>query len=130
MLGYQLSDRRPSTKRSHLGEFIPSSILTLLALILGFTFSLGIGRFEHRRELVIQEANSIDTAYALSQLLRAPEAAEIPRLLRSYLDRRIEFYDAYGDERKADAIDTQSSLLEQKIWNAMIETTRTERGAI
>jgi len=42
------------------GGSVPAAVLTLLGLLLGFSFAMAVSRYEARRDLVIQEANSID----------------------------------------------------------------------
>jgi hypothetical protein len=62
--------------------FIIGGVLTLLALLLGFTYSMSAGRFEHRRQLVIEEANAIGTTYLRAKTLPEPRSSEIQELLR------------------------------------------------
>jgi hypothetical protein len=66
-----------------------SAILGLLALLTGFTFSLAIERFETRRELVLEHANAIGTAYLRVQLLPEPHRARLSGLLTEYTDNVI-----------------------------------------
>ena len=66
-----------------------SAILGLLALLTGFTFSLAIERFETRRELVLQHANAIGTAYLRVQLLPEPHRMRLSTLLTAYTDNAI-----------------------------------------
>lgn len=63
--------------------------LGLLALMIGFTFSLALARFDGRREAVLAEANAIGTALLRAQLLPEAEAAASARLLRAYAAQRI-----------------------------------------
>ena len=56
-------------------------ILGLLALLTGFTFSIAIGRFETRRELVLEHANAVGTAYLRVQLLPEPHLARMSGLI-------------------------------------------------
>jgi hypothetical protein len=53
-------------------------------LLLAFTFSLAINRFEARRELVITHSNTIGTAYLRVQLLPEPHRTRLSRLLVDY----------------------------------------------
>ena len=55
-----------------LEGYIVSAVLGLLALLMGFTFSLAVDRFEIRRSLVLAEANAIGTSYLQAQLLEEP----------------------------------------------------------
>lgn len=65
---------------------VVSSVMGLLALLIGFTFSLAIDRFDTRRERVLAEANAIGTAYLRTQLLEEPHRARISKILVSYTD--------------------------------------------
>jgi hypothetical protein len=66
-----------------------SAILGLLALLTGFTFSLAIDRFETRRQLVLEHANAIGTAYLRIQLLPEPHRARLSGLIVEYTDNAI-----------------------------------------
>lgn len=70
-------------------EIILSAVLGLLALLLGFTFSLAVDRYEARRRLVVDEANAIGTVYLRAQLLEEPHRLRMSRLLVQYTDNRI-----------------------------------------
>lgn len=92
--GYAIR-RLPPTGATDIGEgdgqqaYIVSAVLGLLALLLGFTFSLALDRFEDRRALVIEEANAIGTTFLRVQLLPEPERGQFSRTLASYVDIRI-----------------------------------------
>src|SRR5271170_1973029 len=71
---------------------ILGATLTLLGLIIGFTFSMAIGRYDQRKNLEEEEANAIGTEYVRADLLPAADAANVRALLRQYLDQRLLFY--------------------------------------
>src|SRR5262245_2693382 len=52
---------------------IASAILAIVGLLLAFSFSMAAGRFESRREVMIEEVNAIGTAYLRATLLPEPE---------------------------------------------------------
>jgi hypothetical protein len=83
-----------------LEGYIVSAVLGLLALLLGFTFSLALDRFDTRRELVRVEANAIDTAYLRAQLLTEPHRTRATKLLLRYLDNRIAWATASPGEEQ------------------------------
>jgi hypothetical protein len=66
-----------------------SAVLGLLALLLGFSFSLALDRFDVRRSMTLQEANAIRTMYARSQLIDEPDRSRLGDLLRKYTAHRI-----------------------------------------
>jgi hypothetical protein len=90
--GYRLGrwrhDRTPDEKEQPVGAMV-GSILGLLALVMGFTFSLAALRFDSRRQAVLNEANAIGTTYLRSRLLLEPESSRAAALLREYVAVRI-----------------------------------------
>jgi uncharacterized membrane protein YedE/YeeE len=66
-----------------------ASMLGILALLLAFTFSLSLQRFDSRNDAMVDEANAIGTAYLRAQLLPAPLRSDVRRLLREYTDLRV-----------------------------------------
>ena len=61
-----------------------ASMLGLLALLLAFTFSAALQRFDDRSQTVVAEANAIGTAYLRALLLPAGMRDEVRALLRQY----------------------------------------------
>jgi hypothetical protein len=97
-------------------EIILSAVLGLLALLLGFTFSLAVDRFEMRRALVVEEANAIGTAYLRAQLLEQPHRGRMSGLLLRYTDNRLALAKA-GPERAPPLLQTNNALIHD-IWSA------------
>src|ERR1700740_111702 len=77
---------------------ILAATLTLLGLIVGFTFSMALGRYDQRKNYEEEEANAIGTEYLRAGLLPAADAAKVRALLLSYLDQRILFYTTRGEQ--------------------------------
>ena len=73
--------------------------MTLLALIIGFSFSMAGSRFDQRKNLEESEADAIGTEYVRADFLPADNAAKARSLLRNYLDQRISFYETRNDRR-------------------------------
>lgn len=90
--GYHLGMRsRPmasDSSKTHINT-IQASLLGVLALLLGFTFSISLQRFDKRSEAVIDEANAIGTAYLRTQLLPPALGEDARQQLRQYLDLRL-----------------------------------------
>ncbi|GAA4754298.1 hypothetical protein GCM10023264_21820 [Sphingomonas daechungensis] len=81
---------KPTKEEDSQQTFLVSSVMGLLALLIGFTFSMAVDRFDTRRHLVLEEANAIGTTYLRTQLLEEPHRARISKLLSEYTDVRIE----------------------------------------
>ena len=67
-----------------------TATLTLLALIIGFTFSMAVSRYDLRKNYEEAEANAIGTELLRADLLPADDAANTRRLLRGYLDPHVQ----------------------------------------
>jgi len=102
------------------GEFgvIQAATLTLLGLIVGFTFSMALDRYEQRKDFESAEASAIATAYLRADLLPAADAARLRSLLVSYLDLRVQYYEARIPPtiRKVNA---QTAKLQTQLWDAI-----------
>lgn len=76
------------TAKAHVNA-IQASLLGILALLLGFTFSSALQRYDARSEAVVVEANAIGTAWQRTGLLPEPHRTAARAALRHYLDLRI-----------------------------------------
>lgn len=99
---------------SYIG-LVASSSLGLMALLLGFTFSLAIDRYDTRRAMVLEEANAIGTAYLRTQFLPPEYAAAAGKAMTEYTQNRVDLANArYPKER--DPLAKESTRLQDEIW--------------
>jgi len=104
-------------EREDLGT-IKSASLTLLALLIGFTFSMAVGRYDQRKNYEEAEANAIGTEYLRADLLQAADAAHLRQLLKAYVNQRILFYTT-ADAHQLDQVTASTSALERDLWSAV-----------
>jgi len=97
---------------------IVGATLTLLGLIIGFTFAMAVGRYDQRKNYEEEEANAIGTEYLRAELLPAADAARVRALLVSYLDERILFYTT-NDHGQIAQIDRRTTRLQSQLWSAV-----------
>ena len=97
---------------------ILAATLTLLGLIIGFTFSMAVTRYDQRKNLEEEEANAIGTAYVRADLLPTADAARVRALLKEYLDVRIEFYETREPQRLPD-IAVLRAKLQADLWTTV-----------
>jgi hypothetical protein len=90
---------------------IESAIFALFGLLLAFTFSGAISRYDNHRQLSIQETNDIDVAYRRLDLLPAAAQPELRQLFRDYTASRLHLYDTVSQE-----ISPISQRLQNEIW--------------
>jgi len=113
---------------SFLGEYVPQSeqataafslvltaTLTLLGLIIAFSFSMAIGRYDQRKNYEEAEANAIGTEYLRADLLPAAVVPQTRALLREYAHQRVLFY-ATRDAPKLGEINARTSQLQAEMW--------------
>jgi hypothetical protein len=99
-------------------DLVLTSTLTLLGLIIGFTFSMAISRYDQRKNYEEEEANAIGTTYLRAELLPQQDAAHVQVLLKNYLQQRIQFYTAL-DREKASQINTETATTQDQMWAAV-----------
>jgi hypothetical protein len=118
---YRTKDTETSTD---LG-IIQTATLTLLGLIIGFTFSMAIARYDLRQTYEEAEANAIGTEFLRADLLPSKTAETIKGLLNEYLDQRILFY-SKQDHETARQITQRTIALENAMWNELLPVARTQ----
>jgi hypothetical protein len=118
-LGRKTRAKAGGEAKSELGV-VEGGILALLGLLLGFTMSMAVVRYEARRQLVLEEANAIGTSYLRTRLLPAPEGTEIARLLREYVALRLQYAGIRDDLDHVHAIREQTARLQNEFWNRAV----------
>jgi hypothetical protein len=98
---------------------ILAATLTLLGLVIGFSFSMAMNRYDQRKNYEATEANAIGTEYVRAELLPASDAAKIRGLLRDYLDQRVLFYST-RDEQQLRQINARTAQLQTELWSAVL----------
>jgi prepilin signal peptidase PulO-like enzyme (type II secretory pathway) len=115
-LGRKSEANLPENTKSQIST-VEAALLGVLALLLGFTMSMAVSRFEIRKQLVLEEADAIGTSSLRAQLLPAPAGPEILGLLRQYLNLRVQYGSAGSDLARLQQLNTQTAHLQTEIWN-------------
>jgi hypothetical protein len=97
---------------------VQAATLTLLSLIIGFSFSMAISRYDQRKNYEQAEANAIGTEYVRAGLMPAAHAAALRAQLRRYLDLRILFYRTRTDGALRH-INADTAQLRAEMWSAV-----------
>jgi hypothetical protein len=105
--------------------FIVGATLTLLGLIIGFTFSMAVSRYDQRMNFEEQEANAIGTEYLRVDALPPADAAKIRSLLKLYLDKRIQYYASRDKDAIAD-INTATMQIQNQLWAAAVAPAKVQ----
>lgn len=109
----------PAEKSRNEEGYVVSSVMGLLALLVGFTFALAIDRYDTRRSVVLAEANAIGTAYLRTQLLPEPHRTRISKLLTDYAANRVELArDEMGESQDRRLAASNAMIVE--IWRSTV----------
>jgi hypothetical protein len=108
---------------------VQGATLTLLALLIGFTLSMAVGRYDQRKNYEEEEANAIGTEYVRADLIGAGGSAKVKALLAQYLELRIENY-KIRDTKELDAINSKTSDLQGQLWAGVREAAAAQPNPI
>lgn len=106
---------QPVEERKHDWDLVLGATLTLLGLIVGFSFSMVISRYDLRKNYEEAEANAIGTEYVRADFLSAGDASRTRELLRDYLYQRVLFYET-RDLPRLKQIDARTAQLQSEMW--------------
>jgi hypothetical protein len=105
--------------------FILGATLTLLGLIIGFTFSMAVTRYDQRKYFEEQEANAIGTEYIRADLLPNGDGARVRMLLKKYLNQRILHYKTRNEQHILQ-IKAETVRLQTEMWAAVATSASTD----
>jgi len=97
---------------------ILAATLTLLGLIIGFSFSMATSRYDQRKNLEEAEANAIGTEFVRADLLPTADGAKVRALLTTYLGQRVLFYTTRDDLQLQD-VNARTAHLQDELWAAV-----------
>jgi hypothetical protein len=106
--------------REDFGVVLAAS-LTLLGLIIGFSFSMATTRYDARKNFEEAEANAIGTEYVRVDFLPAADAAAAKKLLKAYLDQRVLWYEE-RDSQSVQRTNAQTWQLQNELWSSVKAT--------
>ena len=100
-------------------NIILGATLTLLGLLIGFSFSMAISRYDQRKNYEEAEANAIGTEYVRADLLPSADALKVRALLRNYLDQRVLFY-TIRDGEQILQINARTAQVQAELWSVVV----------
>jgi len=106
---------------------VEGAVFALIGLLLAFTISGALQRFDDRRQLVIQEANAASTAHDRLALFEGDLARELQTKLKQYLQARIDLYRMPHDfslwkQTEFFSAEQQDNILylKNRLWDAAV----------
>lgn len=127
-VGYRMgrsSSENPDLAHEGIGT-LEAAVFALLGLLLGFSFAGATSRLDSRRQLIIEEANAIGTAYLRLDTLAPVDQPEMRRSFREYLDARLRVYQKLPDLRAAQQELAHAATIQQRIWKQAVTASRAD----
>jgi hypothetical protein len=118
-LGHRAIARHGNAAMPNVGS-LETAVFALMGLLIAFTFSGALTRFDVRRAQVVDEANAIGTAWYRIDLLPASAQPALRESFRSYVDARIATYKKLPDVAAAQSELALSQQLQAKIWSQAV----------
>lgn len=119
-MGFRLRKRLVSLDGEWWQDFrlVETATLTLLGIIIGFSFSMAVSRYDQRKNYEEEETNAIGTEYLRVELLPVADAAAAKELLKKYLDQRVAWYST-RDPGRLKQIDRDTAQVQAGLWSAV-----------
>jgi hypothetical protein len=119
-IGVYCLQRKGNLDEDTLKDFgvVQAATLTLLGLLIGFSFSNAVGHYDQRKNNESEEANAIGTEYLRIDLLSSKNSTTARNELLKYLDLRIAFYQ-FNDKEKLAALDKETANSQTRLWQVI-----------
>lgn len=115
------------TERADL-DIVLTATLTLLGLLLGFTFSMAVSRYDQRKNFEAAETNAIATEFRRADLIPEPERTQVRDLLTRYTDERIHYYRI--GEVGTGVVDQDLRTVQAELWSAVARAGNASRDPV
>jgi hypothetical protein len=122
-LRLKIMAKHPGKSMAGMGV-VEGALFALMGLVIAFTFSGAAGRFDSKRQLIVDEANNIGTAYLRIDLLPDSVQPELKEKFRQYVDARLESYEALPTVGGVMPHMETATELQQDIWKLSINATK------
>lgn len=116
-IGFQVGmwmRRRNPSGTTPMTSAVVGGMLGLMAFLLAFSIGIVIGQHNHRRDMVVEEANAVEVAYLRADFLGEPDRTLSRDLLREYVEVRLA---AAADEALLDSTVTRSKEIHHQLWS-------------
>ena len=121
--GFRLGRRKAAKTEESMRpqiSVVEGSLVGVLGLLLAFTMSMAVSRFEVRKQLVLEESNAIGTSWLRTKLLPEPDGREIAHLLRQYVDLRLQYVAVGEDPKEIQAVRERAAHLQEDFWSRAV----------
>ena len=122
-VGYKFGSRGEAATEPRTIGAMEAAIFGIMGLLIAFSFSGAASRFDTRRQLIVQEANAIGTAYLRIEELPEDARETMRDKFRQYLDSRLNTYKLIDDLGDYESEESRSKHLQNEIWSYAVQQT-------
>ncbi len=125
-IGHYVQHRKKDGSVISAGSVVAAS-LGLLAFMLAFTFGIASNRFDARKQIVLNEVNTIGTTYLRADTLPEPPRSEARKLLKDYVNTRASLADTdyWNKPEKVQQLIGKSEAIQDQLWSQVVYMGRT-----
>ena len=113
LMGRTIRQRGIDEKEAPIGAIV-GAMLGLLAFILALSFSMAATRFDTRKQLLLDEVNTLGTTFLRTDLLPASQRAESRKLLKAYVDIRVNA-SQHSEQLSQTLLDSEA--IHERLWS-------------
>jgi hypothetical protein len=129
--GAENPDAAPASpkKKDHVGA-AQTAVAALLGLLLAFSVSMAVDRYENRKAAVIDESNAIGTAYLRASFLPEPSRTEAVGVFKEYVEARLELARPDWFLSAESGLREHAASLQRRLWSFGVAATELDRRAV
>jgi hypothetical protein len=105
-----------------------AAIFGMMGLLLAFTFTGAASRFDHRRDMIVEETNAIGTAWLRLDVLQEAPREQARGLFREYLDARLAAYSNVGNAEATTQALGRVAELQAQIWKVLVAAAHEDKS--
>jgi hypothetical protein len=132
-LGFYLGHRRSRSgdapKKEHVTA-VQAAVAGILGLLLAFTVSMAVSRFEDRKHAVVDEANAIGTAYLRASLLPEPLRSQATGAFAKYVDTRLQLARPDWFTSAGAGLRAEQRQLQRQLWSIGVAAGELDQRAV
>jgi hypothetical protein len=131
LVAARLTQARAAKKAGSAGgPAIEAALLGLLGLLLAFTFSGAVSRFDTRSHQMVELASAIRAAAERADFYPPETRAALRRDLAEYVEAQAVFYRSEHDEAELRAATDRIKAIQQQLWSRVVASSRDPANAL
>jgi hypothetical protein len=99
--------------------YATAATVSLLTLLIGFTFSVALNRYDTRRDMVVEEAAAGFALWQRIALQPEPTRTAMAKTMEAYVAERLRYFSEGTQTDRARPTDFEADMLMERMWDLM-----------